>query len=731
MSHANIIEVALPVPLNRTFDYIVDKNINVQIGMRVTVPFGKRTLTGVIWQVKTQSQHETTKLKAIKAVIDDTPILDEQTIKLCTWASRYYHHPVGEVITNALPSLLRKDTPAELPQKRLWQLTELGQSISSDSLKRAKKQAKALALLHESKQITDETLKAHSLSLATLKQLHQKGWVTETLVDESPHLKTHAVQSPLTLNYQQHHAVDTLSSALGSYQTFLLEGITGSGKTEVYLQVIEQVIKAEKQVLILVPEIGLTPQMIERFEQRFGNHIAISHSKVSDRARLNTWLKAKRGHHNIVIGTRSAIFTPFKSLGLIIIDEEHDLSYKQQDGFRYSCRDIAIVKAQQHDVPVILGSATPSLESLYNAQTGKSIKLKLTERAGNATPPDIHIIDSRNTKARDVFAPKTLETINQHIARGHQVLFFLNQRGFSPVFMCHACGTIVRCRHCDANMVLHQNPPKLKCHHCDATQIIPKKCGHCAHQELSSVGVGSQQLEHKLTELFPQQPALRVDKDSTQKKGEFEAMLEQIHSGEVKLLIGTQMIAKGHHFPNVTLVVILNVDTGLFSIDYRATERLGQLITQVAGRAGRAEHKGEVLIQTHHPQHQALRTLIESGYGVFAETLLQERQAVGLPPYSHQILLKAEAHSPSKALNFLHHLKTITPVNKTKAIDVWGPIPAFMEKRAGKFRAQLSLQHAGRAELHNHLNQLLHAIEQQPDKASIRLYIDVDPQEVL
>lgn len=732
MSKPQIAKVALPIPVDTCFDYLVPESLGtLEIGQRVIVPFGRQKKVGLIWSLTESTNLSSDKIKPIIQCTDQNAILDEAIIKLCDWAAKYYHHPVGEVVFSSLPNLLKKDYPAGFKTETVYTLTELGKSTQRETFKRSKHQQKAMEQLHSKDTLTASELKTLELNTNILKRLIDKGFVESTSEERVPKLNTPETTSPpLPLNEEQSQAVNAIQASINQYQSFLLNGITGSGKTEVYMQVIDKVLAEGQQVLILVPEIGLTPQMIERFEKRFAVPVATSHSGLTERQRLDIWLLAKRGNARIIIGTRSAIFIPFENLGLIIVDEEHDLSYKQQDGFRYTCRDIAVLRASQHKIPVVLGTATPSLESLYNVQNQKFKLLKLTERAGNAKPPSIEIIDARTTKAKDIIAQRTKLLVEKHLSQNQQVLFFINQRGFSPVMMCHECGTIIRCHRCDANMVLHQSPEQLRCHHCDACQPIPNNCSSCGKSELASVGVGSQQLELKLADLFPEASILRVDRDTTSNKGAFEQHLDAIHSGSANLLIGTQMLAKGHHFPNLSLVIILNIDVGLFSIDYRALERMGQLILQVAGRAGRADTPGHVLIQTHHPHHQQLHQLIHEGYGPFAESLLQERIQVGLPPASHQILVKAEAHRPNTAMGFLNHLKESTQLNDAE-LEVMGPIPAMMERKAGKYRAQLNLQHHNRPALHRSMQTLINTIQAHPDKTRVRWFVDVDPQEVL
>jgi len=534
----------------------------------------------------------------------------------------------------------------------------------------------------------------------------------------------------LNLNTYQQQAINDFNNAAG-FQTFLLEGVTGSGKTEVYLQIIAKKIQANQQALILVPEIGLTPQTVARFAERFAVPIAVLHSGLNERERLQAWQQAKNGQAAIIIGTRSAIFAPLLNPGVIIIDEEHDLSFKQQSGFRYSARDLAIIRGQFENIPVILGSATPSLESLANVKRKRYQHLILPIRAGTAEQPTFRVIDIRNQYLEENLSPQLLQAISQHLAQKNQVLLFLNRRGFAPVIICHSCGWVAKCKRCDARLTLHQQPKRLMCHHCDAQQVIPIQCEHCQNKQIIALGVGTERLEKALTKHFPETAIIRIDRDSTRRKGSMQKMLQDIHTGNSQILIGTQMLTKGHHFPAVTLVGIIDADHYLFSQDFRASERLGQLLIQVSGRAGRAEKPGEVLIQTHHPDHPALQALIHKGYSFFAETLLKERHTTQLPPFSHMALLRAEAVISEAPLQFLQEAaKHIRKIFDAEKIFLLGPMPAPMEKKAGRYRAQLFIQIEKRKLLQQLLKELLDHLDKQKTNRKVRWSIDVDPLEI-
>lgn len=531
----------------------------------------------------------------------------------------------------------------------------------------------------------------------------------------------------LVLNDSQINAISVLEKAR-NFQVFLLNGVTGSGKTEVYLRMIEKVIAENKQVLVLVPEIGLTPQTKLRFAERFSALSVVLHSGLTEKKRVHAWCLSRAGDAKIIIGTRSAVFSPFANLGLIIVDEEHDLSFKQQEGFRYHARDLAILRAHYHDIPIVLGSATPALETLFKADSGKFAHLRLPYRAGNAELPQFKVVDIRNQFIEEGISKPLLAEIKMHLEQNNQVMLFLNRRGFAPLILCHACGWMVNCTRCDRRMTYHDYSKRLHCHHCDTQKFFPKQCEACGEKQLQIVGLGTERLEQVLQKHFPDISVVRIDRDSTKRKDALETILEEIQAGKHQILIGTQMLAKGHHFPNVTLVGIVDADGGFFSSDFRALERMGQLILQVAGRAGRVEKKGTVMIQTHHPEHPLLHQLFHRSYEEFAKTLLHERSLAGLPPYTYFVLFRADAFDPEKALSFLQKVKEISL--GTQRLAILGPIPAPMPKRAGRHRAQLLIQSPTRAVLQDFLKNLLPHIENISEKKQVRWSIDVDPLEM-
>ncbi len=535
--------------------------------------------------------------------------------------------------------------------------------------------------------------------------------------------------SPLVLNSFQEHAIAEVVKAMGKFQAFLLDGVTGSGKTEIYMQLITRMIEANKQTLILVPEINLTPQTLQRFQERFQVPIAVLHSQVTEKNRASAWVHAQQGNALIVLGTRLAAFTPLKNPGLFIIDEEHDLAFKQQDHFRYSARDLLLKRSQIEQCPILLGTATPSLETWHNVITKKFQYLELPERAGASQKPVIEIIDIRHKKLDEGISNELLSEIKQQLANKQQVLLFLNRRGYAPVLMCCKCGWHHTCKRCDSNMILHHDTQILRCHHCESQNAIPEACAQCGDINVTAIGLGTQRLEICLSRHFPNATIVRVDKDSVHNKKQLKTVLDSVHDGSTNILIGTQMLSKGHHFPDLGLVAIVDIDAALFSADFRATERIGQLITQVAGRAGRGTKLGKVILQTTHPDNKMLNTLIYQGYHQFLELLIHERRTTGLPPYSYQVLFRAETKTPLIASTFLHSVKKLI-ASRGSTISCLGPIPAPMEKRQGFYRSQLLLQADTRQALQLQLQNVIPHIEANKLSRNVRWSIDVDPLEM-
>lgn len=731
-----ILRLALPSPLRRLFDYLAPAGVArsaLQPGMRLRVPFGRREMIGVLVEVVDKSDVPADKLKPAIAVLDSEPPLPPALFKLCLWTAQYYQHSLGDTLSWALPVLLRQGEPAEARQDRFWQVAP-DASIDDPRIARAPKQKEALRTLAQHPHgVAHQLLSKLMLNRESLNLLLAKALVTVEVRGHAP-VERHEhwlAQPELPLNTEQRAAYEAIRSGFGSFHASLLAGVTGSGKTEVYLQLIRETLEAGKQALVLIPEINLGPQTLARFEQRFNARIALLHSAVNDRDRLDAWLAARDGEADIIIGTRSALFTPMKNPGLIIIDEEHDGSYKQQEGLRYHARDLALVRARQEDIPIVLGSATPSLESLHNAYTGRYALLRLNERAGGAQQPRFLRLDVKSRPLDSGISGPMQQAIGQTLAAGQQVLVFLNRRGFAPTLLCHDCGWLSECTRCDARMTVHQRSGELRCHHCGHVERVPRNCPACGKVDLRPVGAGTERAEERLAILFPDFPVLRVDRDSTSRKDAMNQLFATIQKGQPCILVGTQMLAKGHHFPRVTLVSILDADGGLFSGDFRASERMAQLIVQVAGRAGRADEPGKVIIQTHLADHPLLIQLTEQGYFAFAEQALSERRAAGLPPFSHLALLRAEAHKPGQAEGFLDEAcseaERLLKDMALGGIELLGPVPAPMERRAGRYRAQLLVQANARAPLHKLLATWLLALENMPSGRQVRWSLDVDP----
>ncbi len=736
MSKSIVLQVAVPIPFRKLYDYLPNNNrakSDYKIGARVNIPFGKSEKIGMIINITDHSTYPIEKLKPINELLDSSPIFEKEHLTWLKWISQYYHHPIGETIFTALPALLRKSEATASAIETHWRATELGKTINLDSLNRAKKQQQLLILLREQTDWISNKSANEQLSnwRPAAKALMEKNLVEQSQRIPNIKLATQTIIKAPELNEEQQEATNEVTHKIDHFSVFLLDGITGSGKTEVYFSCIEQVIKKNEQVLLLIPEIGLTPQLLKRFSQRFNCTISVLHSALNDSERYQIWKNAQNGQLQILIGTRSSIFTPFLNLGLIIIDEEHDLSFKQQDGLKYSARDVAITRAQKVNIPVILGSATPCLESLSNVKKGAYHHLKLRQRAGNAIAPRIDTIDLKGKELVNNFSSDLLKLIKQTLAKDEQVILFLNRRGFAPTMLCHECAWSAQCTRCDTYMTIHKKKHRLICHHCGSEKRIPQQCPSCSSIDLRPIGFGTERTEQALQDAFPDTEIIRIDRDTTSRKNAMRQLLEKIENNRSQILLGTQMLAKGHDFPNVTLVGILDADQGLFGTDMRSNERMAQLITQVAGRAGRGEKRGLVIIQTHHPDHPLLQTLINKGYGAFADNALRERQEAQLPPFSYTAMFRSEAPYADQNIRFLQEIKQICQsLNSNQSIELLGPIPSSMERKAGKYRAQLLLSSHSRKDLHHLLSGTLQQTETLKSAKRVRWSIDVDPQDM-
>jgi primosomal protein N' (replication factor Y) len=728
--------------MRRLFDYLPPATGSgtllrggVAPGQRVRVPFGRQRLVGLVVGAAASSELPPERLKPVLEVLDAEPMLDRSALELIQWAADYYHHPIGEVVASAIPKALREGA-ATVATEQVWTLTPAGeQALAAGEPRRAPKQKQVLGLLGLHKKLASDALSSMMEGWQEpARALVKRGWAasmdraTQPPMEAADSHMASASSRPHELAPEQRVAVDRICSSLGRFGAFVLHGITGSGKTEVYLQAVEQVLARGQRALVLVPEIGLTPQLVERFADRFQVPLSVLHSALTDSERLEAWRAAFSGHARIVLGTRSAVFAPVRDLGVIVVDEEHDASYKQHEGgFRYSARDLAVVRAQQAGVPVVLGSATPALETLHNVSNGRYEKLTLPRRAAQAIPPRTALIDLRVNAVEGGISTPAINAIQRHLQQDGQVLVFLNRRGYAPTLLCTACGWVAPCRDCDARLTVHRTADRLRCHHCGADAPLPARCTQCGFA-VKPVGQGTERIEETLAKLFPGVPCVRLDRDVVRRRGDMETAMARMHSGEARILVGTQMVTKGHHFPNVTLVVVLNADQGLFSTDFRAPERLAQTLIQVAGRAGRSEKAGEVLIQTEFPEHPLLNNLLNAGYDGFAAAALSEREQAAWPPFSRLAAIRDSAPTAEAALEFLREARALrTP---PRNVLMRGPVPAAMAKRAGRYHAQLLLESPDRATLHRFLNTWLPEVEQLKSARRVRWALDVDPIEL-
>ncbi|MCU0759257.1 MAG: primosomal protein N' [Steroidobacteraceae bacterium] len=762
-----ILRVALDTPLRRLFDYLppapgapaptlAGAPVEAAPGMRVAVPFGRQRRVGLVVEIAAASDLPLERLKPAYELLDVAPVADAKLLALLRWAADYYHHPVGEVIAAALPKLARLGARA-VPQVEWWVTTIDGEAaLAAGEPRRAPRQRELLERIARDGGVDAEVLGAERPGWRdAARALVARGWISSAEVvpgttadaavapedtlapvagagaaQAAPSAGEEARLLPPRLSEAQQAAVDAVIAAGEErYHAWLLHGITGSGKTEVYLRLVERTLARGRRALVLVPEIGLTPQLVARFAARFATvPLALLHSGLTDVQRLAAWRRVLSGEARLVLGTRSAVFAPVPDLGLIVVDEEHDASFKQQEGgFRYSARDLAIVRAQALDVPVMLGSATPALESLQNVAAGRFRRLSLPRRAAHALPPTLRLVDLRQESVHAGLSSTAAAAIQRHLGAEGQVLVYINRRGYAPTLACKACGWIAPCADCDARMTVHLAAQRLRCHHCGADRPLPRQCTVCGY-ELRTVGQGTERVEESLAKMFPQAPIARLDRDVVRHAHELEAVVGRVASGEARILVGTQMVTKGHDFPNVTLVVVLNADQGLFSTDFRAAERLAQTIVQVAGRAGRGDRPGEVLIQTEYPEHPLLRSLLAAGYDGFAEAALRERREAAWPPFMRLAALRASGTAPEAATGFLAAARRAA--RPPPDLRVLGPAPAAMARRAGRHHAQLLVESTDRAALHRFLDGWLPEVEALPEARKVRWALDVDPLEL-
>ncbi len=739
MSVERVLRVAFDVPLRRLFDYLPPRAApggaevalsEVPPGVRVRAPFGGQRLIGVVMEVTPTSDLPPERLKSVIEILDPVPVLDSTALELLRWAAEYYHHPLGEVTAAALPKALRLGARATAVQESWCATGEGHEALARGEPRRSPRQRALLRYLVDHETVSAEVLTEQLPGWrSAARALVARNWAGSLEISPStPQAPLGVRESGPPLAEQQRIAVESVGNSLGSFGAFVLHGVTGSGKTEVYLRLVERVLARGERSLVLVPEIGLTPQLVGRFRERFYAPMSVLHSGLTDHERLLAWREAHSGRARIVLGTRSAVFAPVGELGLIIVDEEHDASFKQHEGgFRYSARDLAVLRAQKANVPVLLGSATPALETLNNVNSGRYARLTLPRRAEQAQAPRMALIDLRTSPVRAGISTQAIQAVQRHLDADGQVLVFLNRRGYAPTLLCTACGWVAPCSECDARLTVHLSAGRLRCHHCGADAPLPERCPQCGFAT-RSVGQGTERIEESLAALFPQVARVRLDRDTVRRRGELEEAMRRMASGEARILIGTQMVTKGHDFPNVTLVVVLNADQGLFSTDFRAPERLAQTIVQVAGRAGRAARPGEVLIQTEFPEHPMLQSLLTEGYDGFARTALAERAQAAWPPFSRLAALRTSAQTASDALAFLTDARKLT--QPPSGVQVLGPVPAAMARRAGRHHAQLLIESPERSALHRFLEHWLPEVEALPSSRRVRWALDVDPLEL-
>jgi primosomal protein N' (replication factor Y) len=740
----NILRIAVSRPIYTLLDYQLPDELTTQVGCRVRVPLGRGITIGIVVEITHKSQFK--KLRHILEILDKEALIEKSALQLLYWASRYYHHPIGNVIFNAIPAPLRKGK--NLPLMRVWQVNSALREQADKRLGRAHKQRQVWTFLEKfdhdtwlSEQQIKQGLAQEGVThwKNLLLQLKKKQLVFNKEIAATftalP-IKPTSPDKNITLTEEQQDVLKqlTLIYHAKKIRPILLHGITGSGKTEIYLRTISPILEAGKQALILVPEIGLTPQLFTRFQQYFPQYcVAKLHSALSDGERTLVWQAIKNSSIDIVIGTRSAVFSPMANLGIIIVDEEHDNSFKQHTGFRYHGRDLAIKRAYDLNIPIILGSATPSLESLQNVERNRYHYLRLNSRPGTRTTPDVLVQNICELHLEAGISSPLFSEIRQHLEANNQVMLFLNRRGFAPVLYCPHCGWHAACQACDANMTYHAGIRKIICHHCYYEEKISSSCPDCHHSGITTLGQGTERIEHILQTHYPETPVVRIDRDTTRRKGELDNKLAIVQQGKPVILVGTQMLTKGHDFPNLTLVGILDIDQALFSADYRAQEQLAQQIVQVSGRAGRGKNKGRVLLQTAQPEHPLLTNVLRNGYLHTAKQLLSEREKWSYPPFGFQALIRVAATDKTKGFNFLYQLchDLSSQELQQSGVTLLGPVSSPMEKRADRYHSQLLISSVNRVDLHRVLAKATEKLQSYKRSGNIKWSIDVDPINML
>ena len=731
-----IVKVAVPTPNRILFDYCIDSTLNddkkrdpLRPGLRVIVPFGKRSIVGIIVSLVTQSTVEKTKLKSIAKVIDSEPIIEEHHLNFYLWSANYYHHPIGDALFKMLPSNLRKGFPIPKMTTRCWEIDDTS-DYPRDRIRSAN-QIKLLDRITVKNYETDENLSL-TFGRSTISALAKKKVIIK--VEKASKDLTLAnlpieKQMPKSLTKEQLKVFTELSSQ--GFSCNLIDGVTGSGKTEIYLQFATTVLKANKQVLILVPEINLIDQITKQFTDRFNLKTIVFHSNISDKERLKNWTQARNGDAQIIIGTRSSIFIPTINLGLIVVDEEHDQSYKQQDGFSYSARDLAIQRASNEKIPVILGSATPSLETIQNCKKNKYKYLEMTRRISNTNPTSWKFIDLKTEIVTNGISSFAIDKIRETLKKDKQALIFINRRGYAPALICNTCNKAIECSRCDSKMTLHKAQKKIICHHCDYSALIPNQCPLCDNT-LTAIGSGTERIEEYLESIFNKTTIVRVDRDSARKKFFIRDMNEKISQGGPCILIGTQMLAKGHDFKHITSVFVLDTDAELFHPDFKSQERLGQLLTQVAGRGGRGISSSEIFLQTYYPNHPLLEKLTNGNYKEFLKEIGKEREITSMPPFSFITLIRANSVNEKNVIDFLNLVKKMVELIEPQSPQnqYLGPIPSMLEKRAGRYRYNFQIKTRTRSKMRSLLTKLIKQLSKTRSYSNVRWSIDVDPIEL-